>query len=128
MNMLLLYVIIIYSFWDSFMEDNSINNFVLAEKISNISEKIYDIDEQLIKMNETINTLAILGVKQNIILEQQEKILEQNTDSLKEHMRRTDLLEKDSMQFKSVVGFIKWGIGILVSGGVAILAKYLLGG
>jgi len=126
--MLLLYVIIIYSFWDSFMEDNSINNFVLAEKISNISEKIYDIDEQLIKMNETINTLAILGVKQNIILEQQEKILEQNTDSLKEHMRRTDLLEKDSMQFKSVVGFIKWGIGILVSGGVAILAKYLLGG
>jgi hypothetical protein len=109
------------------MEKKSVNNLVLAEKICNISDKIHNIDEQLVKINETINTLAVLGVKQNFILEQQEKILEQNTESLKEHMRRTDLLEKDSIGFKSVVSFIKWGIGILVSGGIALLVKILFG-
>lgn len=109
------------------MENDSINQFVLAERINNISEKIENIDDQLIRINETVNTLAMLGVKQNTILEQQEKILEQNTESLKEHMRRTELLEKDSTQFKSVISFIKWGIGILVSGGVALLLKLMFG-
>jgi hypothetical protein len=113
--------------WANNMENNSVNNLVLAEKISNISGKINNIDEQLFKINETINTLAILGVKQNTILEQQEKILEQNTESLKEHMRRTDLLERDTLQFKSVIGFIKWGVGILVSGGVALVIKFFFG-
>lgn len=109
------------------MENDSVNNFVLSERINNISDKIENIDDQLIRMNETINTLAMLGVKQNTILEQQEKILEQNTESLKEHMRRTELLEKDSSQFKSVASFIKWGLGILVSGGMALLLKLIFG-
>lgn len=109
------------------MDINSIHSSVLDTKIEHISEKVQNIDDQLIRMNETINTLAMLGVKQNTILEQQEKILEQNTESLKEHMRRTDLLEKDSTQFKSMISFVKWGIGILVSGGMALILKLIFG-
>lgn len=116
-----------YIFLRVFMDNNSIHNSVLAAKIEHVSEKIESIDDQLIRMNETINTLAMLSVKQNTILEQQEKILEQNTESLKEHMRRTDLLEKDSTQFKSVVAFVKWGIGITVSGGIALILKLIFG-
>jgi hypothetical protein len=109
------------------MDKHEMSGPVLSTKIEYISEKIRDIDDQLVRINDTINTLAVLGVKQNTILEQQEKILEQNTESLKEHMRRTDLLEKDSIGFKSVVNFIKWGVGILVSGGIALLIKILFG-
>lgn len=109
------------------MGTENTQNSVLATRIEHISEKIENIDDQLIRMNETVNTLAMLGVKQNTILEQQEKILEQNTESLKEHMRRTELLEKDSAQLKSVISFVKWGIGIFVSGGVALLLKLIFG-
>jgi len=109
------------------MDKHETSGPVLSTKIEYISEKINNIDDQLIRINETVNTLAMLGIKQNTILEQQEKILEQNTESLKEHMRRTDLLEKDSNQFKSVISFIKWGVGVLISGGVALLVKILFG-
>lgn len=109
------------------MRNESIENSVLAERVNNISQKIENIDDQLVKINDTINTLAVIGVKQNTILEQQEKILEQNTESLKEHMRRTDLLEKDSIQLKSIVTFIKWSIGIFVSSVGALVLKFFLG-
>ena len=52
-----------------------------------------DIAQGLGKLHEKIDEIRIDSAKHTVILAHHSEILERNTDSLIEHIRRTDLLE-----------------------------------
>ena len=88
----------------------------MADRLDKIESKVDKIDERL-------DHIAI-------ILERQVMVSVQNTDSLKEHMRRTDLLEKKLepvenhvSHITSAIKGILWFVGVM--GSILVTLKKL---
>lgn len=105
------------------MDDKDFQSFVIV-KLNSLDEKT--------------NGLAIVSGTQTIILEQQSEILARNTDSLEEHMKRTDLLEKhvavseakitSSWKTVKIVGMIVGAaLSLIGVGGLVAMVRALLG-
>jgi|GEM_PF-2980553 len=105
------------------MDDKDFQSFVIV-KLNSLDEKT--------------NGLAIVSGTQTVILEQQSEILSRNTDSLEEHMKRTDILEKHVAvteakitsswkTVKVVVMIIGSVLSLIGIGGLVAMARALLG-
>ena len=88
-----------------------------------MSDRLEKIETKVDKIDERLDHIAL-------ILERQVLVSAQNTDSLKEHMRRTDLLEKKLepveehvTHITSAIKGIFWFIGVV--GTVLVTLKQL---
>lgn len=93
-----------------------------------------DIAQGLDKLNENLDEIRINSAKHTVILNHHSEILERNTDSLDEHIRRTDLLEKQlitiAVERQTSLKMLKYAagfIGFLGLSSILAFVKTLLG-
>lgn len=96
-------------------------------KISEIERVVTKMDVKLDRLDDRLDSLEKERERTNIILEKQESTLSDNTDSLKEHMRRTEALEKSQAEDKAVRKFIMWIVGVVGVSGVGAALKWFIG-
>jgi hypothetical protein len=66
---------------------------VLADKLDNVNEKVSDINSKLEVHIARFDSHVEHEEHREVALQRHTNVLQANTDSLKDHMRRTDILE-----------------------------------
>ena len=88
-----------------------------------------DISQSLDDLNEKIDGIRLDSAKHTVILEHHSVILERNTDSLDEHIKRTDLLEKQlitiAVERQTSLKMLKYAAGFIGFLGLSTILAFL---